>query len=86
MKLWAESTGSITDWVKNVTCNKSINDDMMQQLNEVPLRRMRSLYRQLRNLVHTVGYRYTATVYVPEIHMTFGQMACLSVLKRTLKI
>ena len=86
MKLWAEATGSIQDWVKNTNCNKITNDDMLQVVNEIPLRRMRSLYRQIRHLVQTHGYQYTATVYAPEINMTFGQMACLLTLKKTLKI
>lgn len=86
IKLWAEATGSIEDWVHNVHCNKITNEDMLQEINEIPLRRMRSLYRQLRALVKQYGYPYTATVYCPEIRMTFGQMACICVLKRTLKM
>lgn len=72
----------IHTWVSSVETNKELMDESYQKLKDIGLSSIRSVYKQMRSLVNQYGYVKTANIIIPELEMTYGELAALVLIKK----
>ena len=78
----SKTDNKIHNWVSHVETNKETMDESYIKLKNIGLSTIRSIYKQMRALVKEYGYKNTANILIPELEMSYGELAAIVLIKK----